>query len=228
MNGALATSPFGLFVLISVVWHCLQLALFTWVFNVQAPQTSPGAPRRLEVQVLSQGPALQGTVLIERQKSQQTPFYVDHKKVTRPPELKIPPASPTPLSMERLTPLEKPRETDPLSPTWAPQDISQKPELSRSGVLPFKLKGELQLRQVVSTPRLPQYPEWALLAAVELSLKVSLEVDPNGYPHRVYIMQSSGDSQTDISVLEYVEKMRFEASLTKSFGVMEWAFRLQP
>lgn len=98
---------------------------------------------------------------------------------------------------------------------------------STRSTYPFVFQGEVKKRRVVQAPPLPSYPRWALLAAVELSLKISLEVDPNGRVEGGYIVEGSGDSATDLMVLEYVEKIRFDPSLSRSKGHLEWEFRLE-
>jgi TonB family protein len=92
---------------------------------------------------------------------------------------------------------------------------------------PYHMSGSLRARRVIRAPALPEYPEWALVAAVELELKISLSVDENGDPYQVFILDGCGDSTTDLQVLEYVEAMRFEPSFGVSRGVMEWEFRLE-
>ncbi len=145
-------------------------------------------------------------------------------------------SSPSPMrsSAQRRLPQERskrglPRGAAVLPPTVSGPSLSSVVELASStrSTYPFVFQGEVKKRRVIQAPPLPSYPRWALLAAVELSLKISLEVDPNGRVEGGYIVEGSGDSATDLMVLEYVEKIRFEPSLSRSKGHLEWEFKLE-
>ena len=211
--------------------------VFTWIFRVEAPANPQGKVRRLAVQIVGASPSMEGEALVARSlapATQNPSFQMQERpsprKISTPLRVE---SSPDILPISRTKPLEKIQPSNlaemisnTLAPPSAPPKLAQV-EINTHGSLPFNFRGELKSRKVISAPPLPKYPDWALSAAVELFVKVSLMVDPNGQPNRVFIDQSSGDSQTDLAVLHYVEKMRFEASLSPSSGVMEWAFLLQ-
>lgn len=198
---------------------------------MEAPAQPQGPARRLAVQVLGIGPNIPGQTLVERARENGFHVPIAEPSLSKPTSIMAAPAyvmdGPEILPSKRTSPHEKKiasgSATQPLDSQGKRPSLKLNSEISQ----PFLLKGELKSRKVISAPSLPKYPEWALSAAVELNLKVSLSVDANGLPYRVFIDESSGDSQTDLAVLRYVEKMRFEASLSASEGSMEWAFLLQ-
>jgi TonB family protein len=129
---------------------------------------------------------------------------------------------------ERLTPLEsqpiRPSTSSLTSPLSEPEETSVRVNDQQ---LPFSFGGEVKKRKVIKAPPLPEYPPWALSAAVELTLTVALEVNPHGVPERVFIKEGCGDSATDLVVIQYVEQLRFQPSLSRSQGELDWSFRLK-
>jgi len=147
-----------------------------------------------------------------------------------PPEPVVQPEQPAlapkPLARNRRNTPSRERKAGPNSLIPPLTREPSQGEIVNQVIAPFSLKGELSKRSIILSPDLPEYPKWAELAAVELRLTVTLSIDEKGIPYEVFISKSSGDSQTDLKVLRYTENLRFEPSLSKSHGKIQWSFEL--
>lgn len=224
----------SLCVLLSLLWHGLQWLLFNTVFEVQNPSLDGEGNRALSVALEPLvGSFVPGPYGLEKisdiEKTEELDGIEDPSR---------PFVSDSPVPVRNFAQRRLPRESQRhgFSSGVAhfdstPSDLAEPSVIdltsSTRAIHPYVFQGEVKKRRVVQAPPLPDYPDWALLAAVELSLKVSLEVDPNGRVEGGYIVEGSGDSATDLMVLEYVEKIRFEPSLSRSRGFLEWEFRLE-
>lgn len=216
------------FIFVSILWHGFQLLLFTFVFKVENPR----------VYTEDHGHRLVAQVMVPMEAPVDSNWGMS-KSLDTPPTTKLSEREPSFVTVEsssilvpkavnasRLKPTLQEAPVAVQRPWVAPAVTPAKVSLLNAEKVPYGLSGELKARKVLNRPPLPRYPEWALVAAVELDLKVGLSVDESGVPHQVFIKEGCGDSQTDLSVLEYVEQMRFEPSLGVSRGTIEWAFRL--
>lgn len=227
-NSRKASSFFLGFVLVSILWHGLQLLLFTFVFKVENPK----------VVDTDHGRRLVAQVMVPMKNAVDSNLGVS-RSLDVPPTAEAPEFESSFVTMESLSTLvPKVMDASRLKPVSreapftkqiqasVPATTPAKVSLASDKKVPYGLSGELKARRVVSRSPLPRYPEWALVAAVELDLEVGLSVDESGIPHQVFIKDGCGDSQTDLLVLQYVEQMRFEPSLGVSRGTILWAFRL--
>jgi hypothetical protein len=215
------------FFFVSLLWHGFQFLLFTFIFKVENPRLyEKDSGRRLVAQVMVPTSSSVDSNYGLRQSLEPAPKKVANEN-QRFVAVESPSAFlPKPLDGSRLKPTSKeklrPISNWPMTQALAPAKVS----LTTQIAVPYGMSGELKVRRVLNRPPLPSYPEWALVAAVELDLIVGLSVDESGMPHQVFIQEGCGDSQTDLLVLQYVENMRFEPSLGVSRGTIEWAFRL--
>jgi TonB family protein len=209
------------------LWHGFQFLLFTFVFKVENPRVyKEDGGRRLIAQVMV--PA-SSPVESNWGMSRSLEPLPNPELATQGDEIGVKPPSvlqPRLVESSRLRPTLEEKRLPARSSSLAPVIKPSKVSLQNEESVPYGLSDELKARRVTHHPVLPSYPEWALVAAVELDLVVGLSVDESGVPHQVFIQEGCGDSQTDLSVLQYVEKMRFEPSLGVSRGTIEWAFRL--
>lgn len=184
--------------------------------------------KTIGVQIVGQRPDLQ---MMEWQEDYGSSAVRELTKKTsteavQRPEIPLEELQPHPLKRNRVNKRERragpSNDIPPLNPEPTQGEIVNQVKA------PYSLKGELSKRSILHSPPLPAYPEWAQLAAVELKLTVSLSIDEKGAPYEVFISKSSSDSQTDLKVLRYTEKLRFEPSLSKSKGEIDWFFKLTP
>lgn len=228
------------FILWSLLWHGLQAFLFLVVFRVDNPRLiQEGAGSHLVAQVLLpeasmpsiiQSESLSDSDLMSRESALEPDEAVPWEESFRWSSL--------PSLVERQKPksdeaaLKRPKLSSPeiqnhTRPLVSDSEVSTRVDVRKKVESPFLMSGDVRLRRIVQSSTLPEYPEWALVAAVELSCRVALSVDESGRPYQVYIEESSGDSQTDLAVMEYVEALRFEPSLSESRGSIEWVFALE-
>ncbi len=92
---------------------------------------------------------------------------------------------------------------------------------------PFSVSGELKKRKIIQSPELPIYPKWALEADVELKMKIGVLVNKDGSVKRAWVIDPSGDSQTDNKILIFTENLKFETESYLSKGEISWEFKLK-
>jgi len=64
-------------------------------------------------------------------------------------------------------------------------------------------------RKLLSPAGKPEIPEWVKREGLDLTVKVSFEVTPQGHTVLIRVKKSSGYSDVDASILEAVRKLRF-------------------
>lgn len=214
--------PLAIFILASVVWHALQVVLFNTVFEIRDPIIVKGSIEPVSVQIVAKRPDLS---MFEWEETGSSPSNEEIQEAVVLPERNVPSPSLTGKDMHERIRRSGPQRKEERAPARSPDAGVHAVRGERQ---PFMLKGDVAERRVIFTPKLPGYPEWALRAAVELKLLVAFKVDERGVPYQVVVSEGSGDSQTDLTVIVFVEGMRFEPSLSRNTGSMEWEFRLNP
>jgi TonB family protein len=242
-----AEKPFGLFLLVSFLWHML------WMFGVivvVAPVDFqlPGIPRLTFVGGIFEDFKYNGEFLGRTGEGRDLNAVSTGK-------------SPVPPGMDvRLPQLITPRE-EVYAPAYAGSGaISEvlwsgyrNEKISESGayygekVVPrpekvtpladekkvdVQIEGPVKDRKIFYMPPMPRYPRWAEEAGLDFDVELKFSVDVDGSVGFVEPFVSSGDSEIDILSIRYMRSWRFEPLSAQNnhkpqWGIIRLNFRLR-
>jgi periplasmic protein TonB len=109
---------------------------------------------------------------------------------------------------------EQPAVTDATTPTPAVV-AEKKPVVKKSAPTPRPVAKTSRDPSPIAGNQPPRYPPQALRSGVEGSVSVRVEVDPNGVPTDVTVVERSGERSRDLdrAVTDAVRKWRFEPAM---------------
>jgi len=206
---------------VSVIWHGLQLFLFTVFFKVELPAETTGNELGvLEISLERDEPthkenSKQIEINIGENEEAKVSFTKREEKHVKVPMI----------SQANVPKIEKKLKSKKIKENVAPV-IKKKTEIAHT-VHPFKVAGGLEQRKIIFSPELPAYPDWALQAEVSLKTKIGLLVGKEGDVKRAWVIEPSGDSRTDNKILNFTENLKFARKPFLNKGTIDWEFKIE-